>query len=79
MLQKRLTGELSVNGAAYVRFVYAIPFAWIYVANPAVIANQIKPARWYIEHLLAGRGYLSDDYWQRINLVECGAHGVEWS
>ena len=32
LLQKRLTGELSVNGAAYVRFVYAIPFAWIYVA-----------------------------------------------
>ena len=32
LLQKRLTGELSVNGAAYVRFFYAIPFAWIYVA-----------------------------------------------
>ena len=32
LLQKRLTGELSVNGAAYVRFVYAIPFAWFYVA-----------------------------------------------
>ena len=69
----------------YSREVFAVEtasgveFAWIYVANPAVIANQIKPARWYIEHLLAGRGYLSDDYWQRINLVECGAHGVEWS
>ena len=32
LLQKRLTGELSVNAAAYVRFFYAIPFAWIYVA-----------------------------------------------
>ncbi len=30
MLQKRLTGELSVNGAAYVRFMYALPFAWVY-------------------------------------------------
>lgn len=31
LLQKRLTGELSVNGAAYVRFLYAVPFAWVYV------------------------------------------------
>ncbi|MCZ6618233.1 MAG: EamA family transporter [Gammaproteobacteria bacterium] len=31
LLQKRLTGELSVNGASYVRFCYALPFAWSYV------------------------------------------------
>ncbi len=30
LLQQRLTGNLSVNGAAYVRFVYAVPFAWAY-------------------------------------------------
>ncbi len=30
LLQKRLTGELSVNGAAYVRFLYAVPFAYLY-------------------------------------------------
>ena len=30
LLQKRLTGALSVNGAAYVRFSYALPFAWLY-------------------------------------------------
>jgi drug/metabolite transporter (DMT)-like permease len=30
LLQKRLTGELSVNGAAYLRFLYAVPFAWAY-------------------------------------------------
>ena len=30
LLQKRLTGDLSVNGAAYVRFMYAVPFAWAY-------------------------------------------------
>jgi len=30
LLQKRLTGQLSVNGAAYVRFFYALPFAWAY-------------------------------------------------
>ena len=30
LLQKGLTGDLSVNGAAYVRFFYALPFAWAY-------------------------------------------------
>ena len=30
LLQKRLTGQLSVNGATYIRFSYAVPFAWIY-------------------------------------------------
>ncbi|MEM9624063.1 MAG: DMT family transporter [Pseudomonadota bacterium] len=30
LLQKRLTGQLSVNGASYVRFLYALPFAWLY-------------------------------------------------
>ena len=30
LLQKRLTGALSVNGATYVRFLYALPFAWLY-------------------------------------------------
>jgi drug/metabolite transporter (DMT)-like permease len=29
-LQRRLTGVLTVHGAAYVRFLYALPFAWLY-------------------------------------------------
>ena len=32
LLQKRLTGALSVNGATYVRFCYALPFAWVYAS-----------------------------------------------
>ncbi len=32
LLQKRLTGALSVNGASYVRFCYALPFALLYLA-----------------------------------------------
>lgn len=31
LLQKRLTGRLSVNGAAYVRFCFALPLAWVYL------------------------------------------------
>lgn len=31
LLQKRLTGELSVNGASYARFIFALPFALAYL------------------------------------------------
>jgi gamma-glutamylcyclotransferase (GGCT)/AIG2-like uncharacterized protein YtfP len=52
--------------------------AWVYVANPAVLDNHIKPARWYVEHLLAGREFLSEDYWQAIKRTDCIANSVEW-
>lgn len=42
LLQKRLTGALSVNGAAYVRFCYALPFAWLYLL--ALAAGGTLPA-----------------------------------
>ena len=45
--------------------------AWTYIANPAVIDHAIRPARWYIEHLLAGRDYLSPAYWEKINNTVC--------
>jgi len=32
MLQKRATGDLSVNGATYIRFCFALPFVWLYLA-----------------------------------------------
>lgn len=32
LLQKTLTQSLSTTAAAYVRFCYALPFAWLYVA-----------------------------------------------
>lgn len=45
--------------------------AWVYVANRAMIKHGIKPARWYVEHLLAGRDYLSDAYHQALDTVAC--------
>ncbi|TNE81160.1 MAG: gamma-glutamylcyclotransferase [Gammaproteobacteria bacterium] len=45
--------------------------AWTYIANPAVIDNSILPARWYVEHLLAGREFLSAEYLQRIDRTRC--------
>ena len=32
LLQRRLTRTLSVNGSSYVRFLYALPFAWLFAA-----------------------------------------------
>ncbi|MDX2349367.1 MAG: hypothetical protein QNK32_03150, partial [Porticoccus sp.] len=53
--------------------------AWIYIANPAVIDNSIKPARWYVEHLLAGKAYLTSEYWDRIDQTPClEATNVIW-
>ncbi len=31
MLQKRATGDLSINGASYIRFLYALPFVLLYL------------------------------------------------
>lgn len=42
ILQKRLTGDLSVNGATYVRFCFALPFAWVYLAT--LWSGQAMPA-----------------------------------
>ena len=46
LLQRRLAGKLSVNGASFVRFVYALPFAWVYaswVMNDQVLHTLTTP------------------------------------
>lgn len=48
----------------------AIP-AWVYIANKAMIDNQLKPAPWYLDHLLAGREFLSEAYYQALTQVQC--------
>lgn len=50
----------------------AIP-AWVYVANKAMINNQLKPAPWYLDHLLAGREFLSEAYYQALTQVPCNS------
>lgn len=37
-------------------------WSWTYFANPAVRVAGLKPPRTYLEHLLAGRSYLSAAY-----------------
>ena len=43
-LQKHLKGRLSTGGASYVRFLYALPFALIYVAAVQGIGGYDVPA-----------------------------------
>ena len=44
-LQKRLTDVSTVHGGAYVRFLYALPFAWLYVFavadDPFVMSSNV--------------------------------------
>ena len=48
----------------------ALP-AWVYVANPAVVAEGILPPRWYLKHLLAGEEYLTPQYMTMLRAVTC--------
>jgi gamma-glutamylcyclotransferase (GGCT)/AIG2-like uncharacterized protein YtfP len=45
--------------------------SWIYFANPAVLQSGLKPPRSYLDHLLAGKPFLSDSYYQMLRSWEC--------
>ena len=55
LLQKRLTGRLSVNGASYVRFCYALPFVWVYLGVLLVDRSLPVPAQQFWGFCLVGR------------------------
>ncbi|WP_163647495.1 gamma-glutamylcyclotransferase family protein [Modicisalibacter sp. 'Wilcox'] len=44
--------------------------AWVYIARPERTRPSLKPAREYLDHLLAGRPFLSRDYHDRLAAVE---------
>lgn len=44
---------------------------WTYFANPAVRSASLKPPRSYLNHLLAGRSYLSDEYYAMLERWPC--------
>ncbi|MBS7660753.1 gamma-glutamylcyclotransferase [Pseudomonas lalucatii] len=46
--------------------VHGVQPAWVYIANPAFREEGLLPARDYLEHLLAGRQYLSEPYWSLL-------------
>lgn len=43
-LQKHLTGKLSTSGAAYARFIYALPFVTLYLLALMQLGNDPLPA-----------------------------------
>lgn len=45
--------------------------AWTYFANAAVICAGLRPERAYLDHLLAGRSYLSAPYFDWLSRVAC--------
>lgn len=65
----------------YSRDIFAVETAlgqvpsWVYIANRAAIVEGLNPSRDYLDHLLAGRDYLSDDYVARLTRVTCAGQG----
>lgn len=45
--------------------------AWVYVALPEKTGSGRLPAREYLGHLLAGRAFLSSDYFERLSAQRC--------
>ena len=45
--------------------------AWVYTANADYIEEGLMPAQWYLQHLLAGKPYLSEDYYQALAKTIC--------
>lgn len=45
--------------------------AWVYIANPDWQQSGLKPQRWYLNHLLSGRPWLSPDYYQWLAATSC--------
>jgi cation transport regulator ChaC len=44
---------------------------WVYVANPANIDDNLLPMRWYLNHLLCGKPFLSAEYYRWLQQVPC--------
>ena len=45
--------------------------AWVYLANPAFVCEGLLPQSRYLEHLLAGRAYLSSAYLDFLRQQPC--------
>lgn len=45
--------------------------AWVYTANADFIQEGLRPARWYLNHLLAGEAYLSTEYFSKLAQTLC--------
>jgi gamma-glutamylcyclotransferase (GGCT)/AIG2-like uncharacterized protein YtfP len=44
---------------------------WVYIANANHVQEGLRPAVWYLNHLLAGRDYLTPDYVKNLETTSC--------
>jgi len=51
-------------------------WAWTYFANAAVRRPGLRPSRDYLDHLLAGRPFLSTPYYRRLAAWPCSDQGA---
>lgn len=59
----RTTVRVKVEGGTEIDAV-------TYIANPMKVRNGLKPTRDYLAHLLAGKSYLSTEYYERMKSTE---------
>ena len=45
-------------------------WAWTYFANEALLQDNLLPEREYLDHLLKGKLYLSDSYYNYLERIE---------
>lgn len=58
-----------------VETVHGAEWCWTYFANPAVLKPDLAPPRAYLDHLLAGEPFLSDEYIAYLRDHPVGDHG----
>jgi gamma-glutamylcyclotransferase (GGCT)/AIG2-like uncharacterized protein YtfP len=44
--------------------------AWVYFAQESRIAEGLLPSKEYLEHLMQGKEYLSEGYWQHLEDIK---------
>lgn len=44
---------------------------WVYIANDHWQSDAVRPERWYLNHLLSGRPWLSEAYYRRLLATPC--------
>lgn len=50
--------------------------ATVYIANPLMLKEGLRPSQEYIDHLLAGKRYLSESYYKKLQGVST-MHSIE--
>jgi gamma-glutamylcyclotransferase len=44
--------------------------AWVYVANPIMLRENIKPDKKYLNYILEGKDIFSNEYYEKLKLTE---------